>query len=100
MTHNATSGVAHFAAADDRTCLQLLRDLLGYLPSNNLDDPPLVDTADEPDREDPALDDLIPRQPSQPYDILRLIHAVVDDGVFLEVHRHFARNIVVGFGRT
>lgn len=99
MTHNATSGVAHFAAADDRSCLQLLRDLLAYLPSNNVDDPPVVATDDEPDREDPALDDLIPKQPSQPYDILRLIQAVVDKGVFLEVHRHFARNIVVGFAR-
>jgi propionyl-CoA carboxylase beta chain len=99
MTHNATSGVAHFAAADDRACLQLLRDLLGYLPSNNLDDPPVVATDDDPGREDAALDDLIPKQPSQPYDMLRLIHAVVDDGVFLEVHRHFARNIVVGFAR-
>jgi propionyl-CoA carboxylase beta chain len=99
MAHNATSGVAHFAAADDRACLQLLRDLLGYLPSNNVDDPPLVATDDAPDREDAALDDLIPKQPSQPYDMLRLIHAVVDDGVFLEVHRHFARNIVVGFAR-
>jgi propionyl-CoA carboxylase beta chain len=99
MTHNATSGVAHFAAADDRACLQLLRDLLGYLPSNNLDDPPVVATDDAPDREDPSLDDLIPKQPSQPYDMLQLIRTVVDDGVFLEVHRHFARNIVVGFAR-
>jgi propionyl-CoA carboxylase beta chain len=99
MTHNATSGVAHFAAADDRACLHLLRELLGYLPSNNVDDPPIVVTDDDPDREDPALDDLIPKQPSQPYDMLRLIDAVVDNGVFLEVHRHFARNIVVGFAR-
>ncbi|MCC7044959.1 MAG: methylmalonyl-CoA carboxyltransferase [Acidobacteria bacterium] len=99
MTHNATSGVAHFAAADDRACLQLLRDLLGYLPSNNLDDPPVVATDDDVDREDPSLDALIPKQPSQPYDMLRLIQTVVDDGVFLEVHRHFARNIVVGFAR-
>ncbi len=99
MTHNATSGVAHFAVSDDRACLQLLRDLLGYLPSNNLDDPPVVPTDDPIDREDAALDDLVPPQPNQPYDMLRLIHAVVDDGVFLEVHRHFAKNIVVGFAR-
>jgi len=99
MTHNATSGVAHFVAGDDRACLQLLRDLLGYLPSNNVDDPPVVVTDDAPDREDPALDELIPTQPSQPYDMLRLIRAVVDDGVFLEVHAYFARNIVVGFAR-
>jgi propionyl-CoA carboxylase beta chain len=99
MTHNATSGVAQFAVADDRACLQLLRNLLGYLPSNNLDDPPLVPTEDPVDREDPELDTLIPRQANQPYDMTRLIRAVVDDGVFFEVHRHFARNIVVGFAR-
>ena len=99
MTHNATSGVAQFAASDDRACLQLLRDLLGYLPSNNLDDPPVVPTDDPADREDPGLDTLIPAQTNQPYDMTRLIRAVVDDGVFLEVHRHFAKNIVVGFAR-
>ncbi len=99
MTHNATSGVAQFAVPDDRACLQLLRELLGYLPSNNLDDPPFGPTDDPIGREDPALDDLVPRQSNQPYDMLQLIHAVVDDGRFLEVHRHFARNIVVGFAR-
>jgi propionyl-CoA carboxylase beta chain len=88
MTHNARSGVAHFATADDRACLQLVRELLGYLPSNNLDDVPGRATADPADREDGALDD-----------ILDLIHAVVDDGAFLEVHRHYAANIVVGFAR-
>jgi propionyl-CoA carboxylase beta chain len=97
MTHNAKSGVAHFAVPDDRACLQLTRELLGYLPSNNLDDPPRRATADPADREDPALDRLVPAQPNQPYDILDLIHAAVDDGAFLEVHRHYAKNIVVGF---
>ena len=97
--HNARSGVAHFAVPDDRQCLQLLRELLGYLPSNNLDDPPRRETTDPVDREDPALDRLVPDQPNQPYDMLDLIHAVVDDGGFLEVHRLFARNIVVGFAR-
>jgi propionyl-CoA carboxylase beta chain len=97
MTHNATSGVAHFAVPDDKECLRLIRDLLGYLPSNNLDDPPRRATSDPFDREDDALDRLVPEQPNQPYDILDLIHAVVDDGVFLEVHRHFALNLVVGF---
>ena len=96
MTHNATSGVAHFAVPDDRECLRLVRELLGYLPSNNVDDPPRRETADPIDREDEALDRLVPESPNQPYDILDLIHAVVDDGVFLEVHRYFARNIVVG----
>jgi len=99
MTHNATSGVAHFATPDDRSCLQLLRDLLAYLPSNNIDATPVVPTSDPVDREDPALDSLIPSQASQPYDMVRLIDAVVDDGVFFEVHRHFARNIIVGFAR-
>ena len=99
MTHNATSGVAHFAVADDRECLALVRELLSYLPSNNLDDPPRRATSDPPDREDEALDRLVPASPNQPYDILDLIHAVADDGVFLEVQEHFARNIVVGFAR-
>jgi propionyl-CoA carboxylase beta chain len=99
MTHNATSGVAHFAVADDRECLRLIRELLSYLPSNNLDDPPVVETSDPVDREDDALDRLVPASPHQPYDMLDLIHAVVDDGAFLEVHRHYAKNIVVGFAR-
>jgi propionyl-CoA carboxylase beta chain len=99
MTHNATSGVAHFAVADDRECLQLIRELLGYLPSNNIDEAPRVSTSDPLDREDEALDRLVPESPNQPYDMLDLIHAVADDGVFLEVHRHFAKNLIVGFGR-
>jgi propionyl-CoA carboxylase beta chain len=99
MAHNATSGVAHFAVADDRACLQLVRELLAYLPSNNLDDPPHRATSDPVDREDAALDVLVPTQPNQPYDMHDLILAIVDDGEFLEVHRHFAPNIVVGFAR-
>jgi propionyl-CoA carboxylase beta chain len=99
MTHNATSGVAHFAVPDDRACVQLIRDLLGYLPSNNLDDPPYRETVDPADREDELLDRLVPEAPNQPYDILQLVHAVVDDGEFLEVQRLYARNIVVGFAR-
>jgi propionyl-CoA carboxylase beta chain len=99
MTHNETSGVAHFAVPDDRECLRLVRELLGYLPSNNVDEPPRRETADPVDREEEALDRLVPESPNQPYDILDLIHPVVDDGVFLEVHRYFARNIVVGFAR-
>jgi propionyl-CoA carboxylase beta chain len=99
MTHNATSGVAHFAVADDRECLRLIRELLSYLPSNNLDDPPRSESSDPADREDEALDRLVPASPNQPYDMLDLIHAVVDEGAFLEVHRHYAKNIVVGFAR-
>jgi len=99
MAHNAKSGVAHFQVADDRECLALIRDLLGFLPSNNLDDPPRRETNDPIDREDAALDRLIPEQPNQPYDMHDLLLNVIDDGVFVEVHRHYARNIVVGFAR-
>ena len=99
MTHTVKSGVAHFAVADDRECLALIRELLGYLPSNNLDDPPRKDSDDPRDREDEALDRLVPGSPHQPYDMLDLIHSVADSGEFLEVHRPFARNIIVGFAR-
>ena len=99
MTHNGTSGVAHFATADDRECLALVRDLLSFMPSNNLDDPPRGSATDPPDREEASLDRLVPASPAQPYDILELVHAVADDGYFLEVHQHYARNIVVGFAR-
>jgi propionyl-CoA carboxylase beta chain len=99
MTHNATSGVAHFAVADDRECLRLIRELLSYLPSNNVDDPPQIESSDPIDREDEALDRLVPESPNQPYGMLDLIHGIVDDRVFLEVHRHFAKNLVVGFAR-
>src|SRR5213083_1879943 len=98
-THNARSGVAHFAADDDRACLALIRDLLSFLPSNNLDDPPRVQTNDSPDREDDALDSLVPASPNQPYDMLDLIHTIADEGYFLEVHQHYAKNIIVGFAR-
>jgi len=99
MTHNATSGVAHFAVDDDRECLALVRDLLSFMPGNNLDDPPRLATADAPDREDEALDRIVPASPNQPYDMLDVIHSVVDDRYFLEVHRHFAKNLLVGFAR-
>jgi propionyl-CoA carboxylase beta chain len=99
MTHNATSGVAHFAAADDRDCLMLVRELLGYLPGNNLDDPPRIASADAPDREDPSLDHLVPAAPNQPYDMHDVIHLIVDSGNFLEVHQHYAKNLLVGFAR-
>jgi propionyl-CoA carboxylase beta chain len=99
MTHNVKSGVAHFAVDDDRACLTLIRELLSYLPSNNLEDPPVMVTDDPADREDAELDELIPPEPHKPYDIKRLIQTVVDGHVFLEVHAHYAANIVVGFAR-
>jgi len=98
-THNETSGVAHFSVRDDRECLQLIRELLSYLPANNLDGAPLRPTADPVDREDAQLDALVPPSPNQPYDMHDLVHAVADDGAFLEVQRDHARNIVVGFAR-
>jgi propionyl-CoA carboxylase beta chain len=99
MTHNATSGVSHFAVADDRECLALIRELLSFLPSNNLDDPPRRSGDDAADREIAALDSLVPPSPNQPYDMLELIRLVADRGDFLEVHQHFARNLIVGFAR-
>ena len=99
MTHNAKSGVAHFAVPDDAACLRLIRELLGYLPSNNLDDPPRTASDDPVDREVAALDTLVPVQPNQPYDMHDLIRATVDDEAFLEVHRYFGPNLITGFAR-
>src|SRR5438094_6725278 len=99
VTHNSTSGVAHFAVADDRECLATIRELLSFLPSNNMEDPPVRPTADPPDREDEKLNTIVPMDPNQPYDMKEVIKVVVDKHHFFEVHKHFARNIVVGFGR-
>jgi propionyl-CoA carboxylase beta chain len=98
-THNERSGVAHFAAESDHDCLQLIRELLSFLPGNNLDEPPRRETADPVDRGDEALDTIVPAAHNQPYDILDVIRRVVDDGGFFEVHQQFARNLVVGFAR-
>ena len=98
-THGARSGVSHFSLPNDAACLAAIRELLSFLPSNNLEDPPVGNSSDPPDRADAALDDLIPADPNRPYDIKRLISSVVDDGRFLEVHAEYARNIVVGFAR-
>ncbi len=99
MSHNERSGVAHFAVENDAECLALIRELLSFMPSNNLDDAPLVERGDAVDRDLSVLDSLIPSSPNQPYDMLDLIHAVADDDYFLEVQQHFAKNIVVGFAR-
>ncbi len=98
-THNETSGVAHFLAHDDAECLSMVRELLSFIPSNNLDEPPRKVCSDPIDRTDAALDKIVPPQSNQPYDIKDVIHAVVDDGYFFEVQEHYARNIVVGFAR-
>jgi propionyl-CoA carboxylase beta subunit len=99
MTHNETSGVAHFLAHDDAECLSMVRELLSFIPSNNLDDPPRKVCTDPLDRADAALDTIVPAQSNQPYDIKDVIHAVVDDGYFFEVQEHYAKNMVVGFAR-
>ncbi len=98
-THSAKSGVCHFTVANDAACLLAIRELLSYLPSNNLEDPPPGASDDSPDRSDESLARLVPDDPNKPYDIKRLIGAVVDDGKFLEVQADYARNIVVGFAR-
>jgi propionyl-CoA carboxylase beta chain len=99
VTHNEISGVAHFMAHDDQECLATVRELLSFLPSNNLDDAPRKATQDDPIRADAALDTIIPAESNQPYDMVDVIARVVDDGYFFQVQEHFARNIVVGFAR-
>jgi len=99
MTHNEVSGVAHFVSRDDAECLSMVRELLSFMPSNNLEDPPRRPCSDPIDRADSILDRIVPEQSNQPYDIKDVIHAVVDDAYFFEVHEHYAKNIVVGFAR-
>ena len=98
-THNETSGVAHFMCRDDAECLSMVRELLSFIPSNNLEDPPRKACTDPIDRLDAKLDTLIPDQSNMPYDMKDVIHTVVDDGYFFEIHEHYAKNIVVGFAR-
>lgn len=99
MTHNKKSGVAHFSTDSDKHCLLMIRELLNFLPSNNVDDVPVIPTSDRPDRIDESLNTLIPDSPKKPYNMLDLITTVVDEGYFLEVQKHFAQNIIVGFAR-
>ena len=99
QAHNARSGVAHFAAEDEAGALRTLRELLSYLPSNNLEDPPLVASEDPPDRREESLKTAVPDNPNKPYDIKEVIRAVVDDKHFFEVQEHWAKNIVCGFAR-
>lgn len=99
MIHNATSGVAHFAAEDEQHCMELIRSLLSYIPQNNMEDPPFVPTDDRPDRMDAELDTIVPDSPMKPYDMKAIIRRVVDNGEFLEVQEHWAKNIIVGFAR-
>ncbi len=98
-THGSKSGVSHFTLANDAACLLAIRELLSYLPSNNLEDPPSTRNEDPTDREDESLDGLVPVDPNKPYDIKELITRVVDDQRFFEVHADYGKNIVVGFAR-
>jgi len=97
--HAAKSGVAHFVANSDEEAIELLKRLLSYLPSNNLEDPPYVDTGDDPEREDEELNSIVPDDPMEPYDVREVITRVFDRGTFLEVQEMFAPNVVVGFAR-
>lgn len=99
MTHNSISGVAHFAVDDDQSCLNTIRELFSYIPSNNLESPPFRETRDDPGRTEDSLNQLVPEDPILPYDIKDLITRIVDDGIFFEVQKYFAMNIVVGFAR-
>ena len=97
--HASKSGVAHFAASDEKAALRLIRNVLSYLPSNNVDDPPMVASDDEPNRMDPELSGVVPKEPDKPYDMRDVIGRVVDRDSWLEVHADWAQNIVVGFAR-
>jgi acetyl-CoA carboxylase carboxyltransferase component len=99
MVHNSVSGVSHVACESEDDCLFLIRELMGYLPQNNMEDPPFDPTHDDPLREAPQLDMIVPDSPNKPYDMKAIIQLVVDGGRFFEIHPHFARNIVVGFAR-
>jgi propionyl-CoA carboxylase beta chain len=98
-THHGRSGVAHFSSPNERESIHLIRELLSFLPSNNMEDPPVRANGDDPNRRDEKLNSLVPDNPSKPYDIKELIRTIVDERYFLEVQKDFARNIVVGFAR-
>ncbi|GMT45425.1 MAG: propionyl-CoA carboxylase subunit beta [bacterium] len=99
MTHNKKSGVAHFMADDDEQAMMMIRELMGFLPLNNMEDPPRKPCAEDPNREIPKLDTIVPADPNKPYDMKEIILSVVDTGHFLEVQPHYAQNIIVGFAR-
>jgi propionyl-CoA carboxylase beta chain len=99
MTHNSRSGVAHLLAHNDADCLQQVRRMLSYMPQNNLEEPPRLDSDDPVDRRDPELDDIVPDDARKPYDIIDVVSRVVDRGSFFEIQPHYARNIVIGFAR-
>jgi propionyl-CoA carboxylase beta chain len=99
MTHNETSGIAHFAVDDDQAAILLIHELLSFMPANNVDDPPRRDPVDPPANAEQVLDAVVPGAPNQPYDMSDVIRHVVDEGYLLQVQEHFARNLIVGFAR-
>src|SRR5579883_752890 len=99
MVHNATSGVAHFACPSEPDCIRLIRQLMSYLPSNNMEDAPRIAPKDSPTRAETALDTIVPDNPNKPYDMKKIIEYIVDDNEFFEVQEYFARNIIIGFAR-
>jgi len=99
MTHNVKSGVAHFAADSEEEVYQMVRRMMGYLPSNNVENPPRLESNDDPNRMEEALLHIVPVDPNKPYDMKEVIRYIVDEGDFLEVHQYFAPNIIVGFAR-
>lgn len=99
-THASKSGVCHLTAPDDAACIALMRELLSYIPSNNMEDPPRLPCSDSVEREIPELDTMVPVESHKPYDIKEIIKAVVDDGRLLEIHEDYAKNIIVGFARV
>src|SRR4029077_8834285 len=98
-THSMKSGVCHLEAPDDESALIAIRELLSYMPLNNVDDPPFQPSNDDPNRRDEALDSIVPENPNKPYDIRDIITRVVDDGHWLEIQRDWAQNILIGFAR-
>jgi acetyl-CoA carboxylase carboxyltransferase component len=99
MTHNTLSGVSHVAANSEEDAMFLIREILGYMPQNNMEDPPFEQTKDDPLRTEDALNTIVPDDPSKPYDMKDVIRLIADEGRFFEIHEHYAQNIVVGFAR-
>jgi acetyl-CoA carboxylase carboxyltransferase component len=99
QAHNSVSGVSHFMAENERECLDLVKRLLSFIPQNNMEDPPFLETPDDPQRMDVELNNIIPDNPNKPYDMKEVIRRVVDDGNFFETHQLFARNIITAFAR-
>ncbi len=99
VTHNSRSGVAHFACEDEDDCIAKIRELLSYLPSNNMEDAPAVEPTDDPNRQDESLNTVVPDNPNLPYDMKDVIHSLVDNGEFFEVQELFATNVIIGYGR-